>query len=105
MSYIGVTGLLHGVLVSKTLCMPCRTLTLPASRISSLVFETFLFALTLAVFLHSLRRRKREHKSIVYVLVRDGTWAFGLIFGKPNLDAATALRPDLLVQSQCCSIC
>ncbi|KAJ3538939.1 hypothetical protein NM688_g6443 [Phlebia brevispora] len=47
--------------------------------ISSLVFETYLFFLTLVVF---LRHFKLEYKrgSIMFVFVRDGTWAYAMIF-------------------------
>ena len=43
-------------------------------------FETILFVLTLAKFLVALRDGWGR-TSIVYLLVRDGTWAFILIFG------------------------
>ena len=48
-------------------------------RLSSLAFETFLFILTLIKFFQSI---SRERTSILFVFVRDGTWAFALIFGK-----------------------
>lgn len=45
--------------------------------LSSLAFETFLFVLTLIKFFQSI---SRSRKSILYTFVRDGTWAFALIF-------------------------
>ncbi|EKM60667.1 uncharacterized protein PHACADRAFT_246730 [Phanerochaete carnosa HHB-10118-sp] len=45
--------------------------------LSSLAFETFLFVLTLIKFFQSISRSKT---SIVFIFVRDGTWAFALIF-------------------------
>lgn len=48
------------------------------------MFETFLFGLTLAKFLdHGLEDLKTLGKSaLMYKLMRDGTWAFALIFGR-----------------------
>jgi len=43
-------------------------------------FETILFVLTLVKFLAALRDGWGR-TSVVYLLVRDGTWAFMLIFG------------------------
>ncbi|KIP08572.1 hypothetical protein PHLGIDRAFT_377107 [Phlebiopsis gigantea 11061_1 CR5-6] len=43
----------------------------------SLAFETFLFVLTLIKFFQSITR---DTKSILFTFVRDGTWAFALIF-------------------------
>lgn len=45
------------------------------------LFQSFLFALTLWNSLTSLRVQSDQH-SIMYVFVRDGTWAFAMIFGK-----------------------
>ena len=50
-------------------------------RVSSLAFETLLFVLTLVKFSQSVARSFRE-QSIVGIFVRDGTWAFALIFGE-----------------------
>lgn len=46
---------------------------------SSLVFETILFLLTLYKLYESIRGRCR--RSIMRVILRDGTWAFSIIFG------------------------
>ncbi|GJE98011.1 hypothetical protein PsYK624_142330 [Phanerochaete sordida] len=46
---------------------------------SSLAFETLLFLLTLVKFYHSVAHAFRE-QSILGVFLRDGTWAFALIF-------------------------
>ena len=50
-------------------------------RLVSLLFETFLFALTIAAL---GRRRTGElpNRSIINLFVRDGTWAFIIIFGE-----------------------
>jgi hypothetical protein len=53
------------------------------SRASSLAFETLLFVLTLLKFYQSIARSFRE-QSIIGTFVRDGTWAFALIFGMPS---------------------
>lgn len=70
-------------------------------RLSSLAFETFLFALTLIKFFQSISRCR---SSILFVFMRDGTWAFTLIFGKLSTSS-----PDITYaywpQSLCCSIC
>ena len=47
----------------------------------SLLFETFLFALTIAA-LGGRRPGGHPNRSIIYLFVRDGTWAFIIIFGK-----------------------
>jgi len=47
--------------------------------LSSLVFETFLFVLTLFKFFRNVKRAYKE-QSILYVFIRDGTWAFAVIF-------------------------
>lgn len=49
------------------------------TRVSALAFETFLFILTLVQFSSIALREFRRH-SILYVFIRDGTWAFALIF-------------------------
>jgi len=48
--------------------------------IVSLSFETMLFGLTIIKFFTSVSRGLGR-QSIMYILVRDGTWAFGVIFG------------------------
>ncbi|KAI0700453.1 hypothetical protein BC835DRAFT_420522 [Cytidiella melzeri] len=47
--------------------------------LSSLIFETFLFALTLYQF-SGVALQELRQKSIVFIFIRDGTWAFALIF-------------------------
>ena len=47
-------------------------------------FESVLFILTLAKFLVALRSGWGR-TPVVFLLVRDGTWAFILIFGSPSL--------------------
>ncbi|KAJ3538938.1 hypothetical protein NM688_g6442 [Phlebia brevispora] len=47
--------------------------------LSSLIFETFLFGLTLVAFVRHVKDIHRKH-SILFVFFRDGTWAFALIF-------------------------
>jgi hypothetical protein len=48
-------------------------------RMSSLAFETFLFVLTLIKFFQTI---SRDRSSILFIFMRDGTWAFALIFGE-----------------------
>lgn len=45
------------------------------------MFETFLFALTLVKFFQSAMAMYRR-ESLLYIFVRDGTWAFAVIFGE-----------------------
>lgn len=49
-------------------------------RLASLVFEAFLFGLTMFAFYRSILRTLGR-RSMLFVFVRDGTWAFGIIFG------------------------
>ena len=44
------------------------------------MFETYLFALTLIAFFHRLVVEAKRN-SILFVFVRDGTWAYAVIFG------------------------
>ncbi|KAJ3540426.1 hypothetical protein NM688_g6228 [Phlebia brevispora] len=56
---------------------------LMAYWISFLVFEAFLFSLTLfAFFKFRSVIRGLGRKSILFLFVRDGTWAFAMMFGK-----------------------
>lgn len=51
-------------------------------RLSSLAFESILFALTLVRFARVVRRDYTTGKhTFVYIFIRDGIWAFALIFG------------------------
>lgn len=51
-------------------------------RLSSLVFESILFTLTLIQFLRIVHRDYITGKhTFVYIFIRDGIWAFALIFG------------------------
>ncbi|GJE98013.1 hypothetical protein PsYK624_142350 [Phanerochaete sordida] len=47
--------------------------------LSSLCFETALFALTLYKFLRGVARARGRH-SVLFLFVRDGTWAYAIIF-------------------------
>lgn len=47
--------------------------------LSSLCFETFLFALTLYKFFQGITLDRRRH-SVLFLFVRDGTWAYAIIF-------------------------
>lgn len=47
--------------------------------LSSLIFETLLFVLTLVKFFQSAKREYGSN-SILFVFVRDGTWAYAMIF-------------------------
>ncbi|EED84865.1 predicted protein [Postia placenta Mad-698-R] len=51
-----------------------------ALRIISLSFETLLFALTIIKFCTSISHSALGRGSILFVLVRDGTWAYAIIF-------------------------
>ena len=44
------------------------------------MFETYLFVLTLIAFFHRLAV-EAQRVSILFVFVRDGTWAYAVIFG------------------------
>ena len=67
----------HSLLISTIL-------TLVLSRAAFVTFETVLFVLTLIKFLVALRSGWGR-TPVVFLLVRDGTWAFILIFGSPPL--------------------
>jgi hypothetical protein len=54
----------------------------PRNSAAFISFETTLFLLTLAKFLIALRGGWGR-TPVVYLLMRDGTWAFILIFGPP----------------------
>lgn len=60
----------------------CHLGTDSCTRLSSLAFETFLFVLTLVKFFQNVSRSPGGKSSILFIFVRDGTWAFALIFGK-----------------------
>ncbi|KAI0938652.1 hypothetical protein AcW1_001671 [Taiwanofungus camphoratus] len=53
----------------------------------SLAFETILFGLTLIKFFGNVSNKHLVKHSILYVLVRDGTWAYALIFAIMLLNA------------------
>ncbi|KAI0923787.1 hypothetical protein AcW1_006652 [Taiwanofungus camphoratus] len=57
----------------------------------SLAFESVLFAMTLVKLCSSISighsRRRSNHSSILFVLLRDGTWAFAVIFAVMLLNA------------------
>lgn len=57
-------------------------LTSHGSRTLSLAFETTLFALTLFRFASTVAAAPVHRHSILFVLVRDGTWAYAIIFGE-----------------------
>jgi hypothetical protein len=58
------------------------TLILAFYSVAFISFETILFLLTLAKFLAALRNGWGR-TPVIYLLMRDGTWAFILIFGEP----------------------
>ena len=51
--------------------------------LSSLAFEAFLFALTVSKFVHSVSRDRAQ--SVLFLFMRDGTWAFVMIFRESKL--------------------
>lgn len=61
------------------------TVAIIVCRAASVVFQIGLFILTLVKFIAALRSRARE-TTIVSLLMRDGTWAFALIFRKSTRD-------------------
>ncbi|EKM49218.1 uncharacterized protein PHACADRAFT_214457 [Phanerochaete carnosa HHB-10118-sp] len=73
------------VIKGQTFTSDCLAATSPRIFIgywlSSLVFETFLFVLTLAkCYRGNLKRRIARRRSVMFLFLRDGTWAFALIF-------------------------
>ena len=57
-------------------------LTVTRYRTISLAFETALFLLTLYKFFSVLEITQFHTQSFMVTLVRDGTWAYAIIFGK-----------------------
>ena len=53
----------------------------PQSRLLIITFHIFLVALTLAAIPARLRNELKG-SSIIGVIIRDGTWAFVLLFGE-----------------------
>lgn len=49
-----------------------------------MLFETLMFALTIMAFIDKIKRQFVRH-SIVDVFVRDGMWAFSIIFGESQV--------------------
>jgi hypothetical protein len=65
-------------------------------RVTPVVFEAFLLALTLHKCVQSLRRHRTP---IIALLVRDGTWAFLAIFRMYNLTALTYSVFEIMLTS------
>lgn len=59
-------------------------------RLSSLTFETFLFVLTLVKFFENAKA-VYGRESVIYIFIRDGTWAFAVIFRRFQLISGDAL--------------
>ena len=57
-------------------------------RIAPLLFESFLFALTLGAIRDGVPFLTR---SILHVIVRDGVWSFLAIFGLYSIDSDTSI--------------
>ena len=76
-------------------------LTVTGDRIASLVFETFLFALTLYKFYQSVAKYFGK-QSVLYVFIRDGTWAFALIFGRKEYASRKVIMKG--TKSRLCSL-
>ena len=64
--------------------------TRPFCRIAPILFQTFLFTLTVAARRQS-RERRLVNRGIIDLFVRDGTWAFSLISGTFSPYNSTAL--------------
>ena len=75
------------VLPKLTLTPECLITSAPgifmAYWLSSLAFEAFLFALTVSKFVHSVSRDRAQ--SVLFLFMRDGTWAFVMIFRESKL--------------------
>jgi hypothetical protein len=71
------------------------------SSIAFVSFETVLFVLTLIKFLVALRHGWGR-TPVIHLLMRDGTWAFILIFGSP---ASSFLIQPLLICVQLVTLC
>ena len=76
------------VLPQLTVTSECLVTSAPAMFmaywIASLAFEAFLFTLTVFKFALSVSSGDREH-SVLTLFMRDGTWAFAMIFGAITL--------------------
>lgn len=84
---------LHGILVCVIYAIDIDILTQACTwsrRLSSLAFESVLFAFTLFRFSGIIHRDLTTGKhTFVYVFIRDGIWAFALIFGESALITTT----------------
>ena len=65
-------------------------------RISSLVFETILFALTVYKYADSFHTL-RKSESLLFIMFRDGAWAFAAVFSES--DSESQARGCLLYPS------
>ena len=65
------------------------------SRVPGLIFETFLFTLVAVRFIRMRMEEGISTTPLMAVFVRDGTWAFALIFGglKVTLFFTNSLTP------------
>ena len=52
------------------------------SRVPGLIFESFLFSLVAVRFIRARMEEGISSTPLLVVFVRDGTWAFVLMFGK-----------------------
>lgn len=85
------TADIHDVLVSLAIRMAAHIEALThVKRLSSLTFETFLFVLTLVKFFENAKA-VYGRESVIYIFIRDGTWAFAVIFRRFQLISGDAL--------------
>ena len=69
-------------LLVRPVCVSFKIHPIPTSaRITPILFKTFLFALTLVARRRMLKAQYLGH-SILDIFIRDGMWAYGVIFGK-----------------------
>ena len=63
-----------------------------ASRVPSLIFESFLFILVAVRFIRTRMQEGISSMPLLIVFVRDGTWAFVLTFGESRSEAGPGYR-------------
>lgn len=72
--------------------------------LASLAFEVFLFTLTVLKFAHSVPSTNRA-QSVLLLFMRDGTWAFAMIFGETMNRSIRLVGDQDFEQLPWCSTC
>ena len=62
------------------------------SRVPGLIFECFLFTLVVVRFIRTRMHEGISSTPLLVVFVRDGTWAFVLMFGELRMDDPVLYR-------------